>query len=140
MTELERLINLVVDARRVVGKATELKDSEYQEWVEENQPYIDAEIKAKSYCLEAETQLREMALQTYEETEDKQVAPGVGIRVRTVLNYESKDAMDWAVKHELALKLDSLAFEKIAKTSNLSFVTITEEPTTTISQDLKEIS
>ena len=80
-----------------------------------------------------------MALSTFSETQDKQVAPGVGIRVRTVLNYESKDAMDWAVKHELALKLDPSAFEKIAKTSNLPFVNITEEPTATLATELQAV-
>jgi len=55
----------------------------------------------------------------------------------TRLNYDDREAMSWALEHKLALKLDTSAFEKIAKTSNLMFVTILEEPSATIATELK---
>ena len=139
MNELEKQINLVVEARAMVEGEKLAYAGAYQKWLNENKTIIDVLEATKTVCAEREVTLREMALQTYASTQDKQVAPGIGIRVRTVLNYESKDAMEWAVKHELALKLDPSAFEKIAKTSNLSFVTITEEPQATIAAELQRV-
>ena len=139
MTELEKQINLVVEARAKAGEAKTLRLLAFEEWEHKHEGLFLAEKEFGAACAFEESQLREMAVKVFGETGDKQVAPGVGIRVRTVLNYESKDAMEWAVKHELALKLDPSAFEKIAKTSNLSFVTITEEPTATIAAELQKV-
>ena len=132
-------VNMVVEAREKARKATNERTASYQAWVEVNQNLIDSEKVAKESCFEAETSLREMAVETYRKTLGKDVAPGVGIRVMMKLEYDAKEAMEWAVKHALALKLDNAKFEKIAKTENLSFVTITEEPTATIATELNRI-
>lgn len=132
-------INAVVEAR---GKARELKsqrDTLLEEWNKANQVLFDTLTQAGAEVAEAETKLREMALEVYAETKDKVVAPGIGIRVMSRLGYDSKEAMDWAMEHKLALKLDSSAFEKIAKTSNLPFVTISEEPQATIATELARV-
>ena len=139
MTELEKQINLVVEARAVARETNCQRVVAYNVWVEANQHILDLESDAKSACQEAEVQLRELALTVYAETQDKQVAPGIGIRVKQVLSYEPKEAMDWAVKHTLALKLDVSSFEKMAKMNNLPFVTIADEPTATIATELKEL-
>ena len=137
--QLREQINAVVEARKKVQEATEQKTSAYQKWVEANQPLIDHESNAKSACQEAETELREMTLQSYAETGNKAPAPGVGIRVRTILGYLASEALEWAVEHKLALKLDTSTFEKIAKTSNLPFVNITDEAQATIATELAKI-
>lgn len=137
--ELKEQINAVVEARVAVKEATELRASEYQKWLKTNQHLFDFENNAKFDCQEAEATLRNLALETYAVTGDKAVALGIGIRVKTVLNYEDKEAMSWAMEHKLALKLDFSAFEKIAKTSNLMFVTITEEPQATIATELSKV-
>ncbi|KKN16936.1 hypothetical protein LCGC14_0970940 [marine sediment metagenome] len=140
MTELEKQINLVVEVRAKTTDTIQQRVKSLEEWQEANKGLYDQEAEAKIQLSEAEATLREMALVAFGETGEKQVAPGIGIRVRTILNYGGKDAMDWALEHKLALKLDGSAFEKIAKTSNLSFVTITEEPQATIATELKEIT
>ena len=132
-------INLVVEAREKAGEAKKARHDAQVAWEESNASLFQAEAVASGECAGAEARLRELALEAYAETKDKQVAPGIGIRVRTILNYESKEAMDWAVKHELALKLDTSAFEKIAKTNKLLFVAITEEPMATIATELKKV-
>ena len=137
--QLKEQINAVVEARAKVKETTECRTSAYQKWIDENQPLLDNESNAKTGCQEAETKLRDLALQSYAKTKEKTVAPGIGIRVMTRLNYESQKAMEWAMEHKLALKLDSSAFEKIAKTSNLPFVTITEEPVATIATELAKV-
>ena len=69
---------------------------------------------------------------------DKSKVFGVAIREVTKLDYCEVAAFEWAINHELALKLDKKQFEKIAKIDTLEFVTITTEPQATIAQDLSE--
>jgi len=140
--ELNRLINAVVDARKLAQEATTGRTEAYQKWQETNEQLFTAEVQAKIVRQEAEEQLRELALQFYSDTGEKSVAPGVGIRVREVLDYDSKEAFSWALEHKIALKLDGPAFEKIAKMApetRPSFVTITEEPTATIATVLEKV-
>jgi len=132
-------INAVVDARE---KASELKgqrDALLEGWNEANQELLDALTQAGADVAEAEAKLRELAIQVYAETKEKNVAPGVGIRVMTKMEYDTKAAMEWAVKHSLALVLDKKAFEAIAKTTPLDFVVSIEEPTATIAAVLDRI-
>lgn len=138
-TQLREQINVVVLVRSIAKSNKEILEIDRKAWEEANKEQIDLVALTKQDAEEAETKLRELALETYAEVGDKTVAPGIGIRIMTRLNYEAKEAMGWAMEHKLALKLDSSAFEKIAKTSNLSFVTISEEPQATIATELQEI-
>jgi len=137
--QLREQINIVVEAREQVQKATALRTAAYQKWLETFKPIIDDETITKSACQEAEDKLREMTVQSYMETGNKSILPGIGIRVRTILGYLASEAMEWAMEHKIALKLDTSAFEKIAKTSNLPFVSITEEPQATIATQLEAV-
>jgi len=132
-------INLVVEAREKAKEALDKRMAAYGTWLLSTEQLFADEKAAKETCAEAEKQLREMALEVYAETKDKAVAPGIGIRVMTKMEYDAKVAMEWAVKHELALKLDTGAFEKIAKTNALPFVIIFEEPLATIAQELVKV-
>ncbi len=139
MTELEKQINLVVEAREKSRLLSEERKSMYDAFISQHTGFFADVAAAVGEVGAAEDELRKLALVAFKETGDKQVAPGIGIRVRQVLVYEPKEAMDWAIKHELALKLDVSNFEKIAKTSKLLFVRITEEPTATIATELQVI-
>jgi len=136
---LKDQINEVVEAREKAREANSQRVASYNKWVEANQLLLDNEKDAKADCQEAEEKLREAALQIYAKVGDKAVAPGIGIRVRTVLSYDNQEALGWATEHKLALKLDTSTFEKIAKTSNLPFVAITEEPQATIATELIKV-
>jgi len=133
-------INLVVEAREKADELAAYKKESLAKWELDNNELLAQIALCTSVKTEAETKLREMAIETYLKTLDKAVAPGIGIRVMTKLNYDAKEAMEWAVKHELALKLDTTKFEKIAKTENLPFVTITEEPSATIAAVLERVA
>ena len=139
MTELEKQINLVVEARKDNAYYNEAIRELKVVWEDYNKVILEEAAKQKEELTASEKALRELAVTTFVETGEKTVAPGIGIRVKQVLSYEPKEAMDWAVKHELALKLDSSAFEKIAKTSDLPFVIFTEEPTATIATELQKV-
>ena len=137
--ELKERINAVVQARAVAKEANCMKVASYNEWVAANTEIIDTETDTRTVCQELEAQLREATIIDYALTGNKSPEVGLGIRVKTCLAYEGKDAMEWAVEHKLALKLDTSSFEKIAKTNNLPFVTITEEPSATIATELQVI-
>lgn len=137
--ELKEQINVVVGARQLAQEAITKRTEALLSWQEANKQLYTNESDARTVCVEAEDTLREMTLQVYTETGNKAPEIGVGIRVRTCLDYEDNEAMNWAMEHKLALKLDPSAFEKIAKTSNLPFVTITEEPTATIATELAKV-
>ena len=141
MNELEKQINLVVEARAMVEGEKLAYAGAYQKWLNENKTIIDVLEATKTVCAEREVTLREMAVKVFGETGNKQVAPGVVIRAMTRLNYEYKDAIIWALDHRLALKLDSSTFDKMVKANPLpfDFVKITEEPTATIATELQRV-
>ena len=136
--QLKEQIKVVVEARR---KATKLKDRRntlLEVWNKANQELFDALTQAGAEVAEVEARLRELTLQAYALTGDKAPAIGVGIREVTKLEYDTRVAFDWAVEHTMALKLDTSAFEKIAKVSPPSFVKVFSEPQATIATQLEE--
>jgi len=52
------------------------------------------------------------------------------------LDYDPKEALKWAMEHQIALSLDKSSFDKFAKATPLDFVTIREEPRAQIAQNL----
>ena len=137
INELKAQIRVVAEAR---GKADEVSHnlrSAQAIWEVANHALFEENELAKIQCGESEQLLRELTLQAYAETGNKAPAPGVGIRERTVLTYDNGVAFDWAKAHKMALKLDTSAFEKIAKADPPEFVKITTEPQATIATELK---
>ena len=62
--------------------------------------------------------------------------------VYTVVEYDTETALDYAIDHSLrgCLKLNSGAFEKVAKAMNsLDFVTIGTDPRAKVSTDLSHL-
>ena len=138
MTITER-INAVVDAREAASLASERKLAAFNEWQNQNMELYASEAALKLVCQEAEDALREEAIKVYKETKDKKVAPGVGIRVNTRLEYDPERALGWAVNHNIALKLDTKAFEQLARINPIPFVNISEEPIATLSANLEKV-
>lgn len=140
MTEqLKEQINAVVEVR---GKSQEMAERRiilYDEFQTKNCEFFADVATAATAVSEAEDILRELTLQAYAETGNKAPEVGVGVRDQTVLNYDGKVAFDWAKAHKMALKLDTKAFEKIAKADPPDFVKITAEPQATIATELKRI-
>jgi len=137
-TTLEEQIQIVARTRRMSKELNEAKNLAYQKWEQDNASLLESLNSIRESCTEAESLLRELTLKVYHETGDKRPAEGVAIREITKLDYDPKQAFDWALHHEMALKLDVSAFEKIAKTSPPGFVTIRTDPQATIASELKE--
>jgi len=141
-TELREQINAVVEARGKARAANCQRVAEYNKWLESTQKLFDNEADTKFACVEAEAKLRDLALKAYAETGNKAVAPGVGIRELTKLDYDPKEAFKWALEHKIVLKLDTPAFEKMAKMApetRPTFVTISQEPQATIATELARV-
>lgn len=137
--ELKEQINVVVEARELEAEATNRRMESYGVWLKEHDQLFTNEKDAKLFCLEAEAILREMTLSAYTETGNKAPEIGVGIRKVTKLEYDPPLAMAWAIEHKIALSLDRKNFEVFAKSQQLAFVTITEEPMATIATELKKV-
>ena len=91
---------------------------------------------AKETVAAEEETLRRLAVQAFEATGSKQPAPGVTIRVMQKLDYSTDAAFSWAKGKDLALALDRKAFEQIALTTELPFVTKVALPTAALAKDL----
>lgn len=136
---LKSQIRVVVEARQ---RAVELKgqrDALWEDWNKANRELLNALIQAGAEVAEVEAMLRELTLQDYAQTGNKTPVEGVGIREVTKLEYDTKVAFSWAVEHTMALKLDTSAFEKIAKASPPNFVTVFQEPQATIATQLEVV-
>ncbi len=132
-------IKEVARARILAQQASEAKMAAWVQWNNEHRGLLDTAVNTAKVVEEAEALLRELTLKAYDETGSKTPAPGVGIRERTVLQYDGKVAFDWAKAHKIALMLDTKAFEKIAKADPPNFVKTITEPQATIATDLSKV-
>lgn len=107
------------------------------EALDQERPNLKADVLQATDQLQlAELALRTLALAEYDRTGNKAPGPGVGIREVTRLEYSEPEALAWAVAHNLALRLDRNAFEKIVKVQPPPFVTALMETHATIATDL----
>lgn len=138
VTELQEQIRLVHEARDHQALLVDLKKKRLDEWEQEHAGLLSDIVDNSRFLADAEALLRETLIRVYQETGNKQPAPGVGIREVTRLEYDAQVAFLWATEHKMALKLDISAFEKIAKASPPEFVKTLTVPQATIATNLSE--
>lgn len=136
--ERRALIHAVVVVREAEARLRQALNEKRMAFDAANADAITALRQACEDRGDLEGQLRALILSEYEQTGSKKPAPGLGVRVVTKLLYHPSDALRWAREHDLAIKLDVPAFEKIARSTELPFVRTTQEATATISPDLTE--
>ena len=137
--QIKEQIKVVVDARQKAQVASAAVLASRLEWEGQNKKLIDLAIARAEQVTDVEFLLRELTLEAYAETGNKAPVVGVGIREVTKLGYDKTEAFKWAIEHAIALKLDTSAFEKIAKASPLDFVYVYQEPMATIATQLEEV-
>lgn len=93
------------------------------------------EAETKTLALEAE--IRDMAQDIHRRTGAKEIAPGVKVRTLTKVEYDMDTALAWARTSGVAVRLDTTAFERIARVSHLPFVNLREVPQVTIAADIE---
>jgi ribosomal protein S25 len=80
---------------------------------------------------------KEEAIKEFQATGNKKLSYGLGIRVGVEIYYPEEQAFNWAKEHKLCLKLDTKAFENLAKTQEIEFVEKKEKITATFPKELK---
>ena len=100
--------------------------------------YMEEASMIQDQLNELTSEVRDDTLKAYAATGNKSPFPGMGIRVTTRLDYDSTKARDWALEHNHVnlLTVKAKEFEAMAKAVKPDFVTILEEPTTTMATDL----
>lgn len=127
LMELDNKRNLLEAKMNVLNTAKELFNKE-------NGSLMDEIKSIKETHKVLSDDIREKALEIYsvDENKNKNIAHGVKIRLTTQTKYDSKDALEWAKKHDIALSLDTVVFKKISKVLDLDFITEETTPTATI--------
>jgi hypothetical protein len=105
----------------------------------ENKFTVETLAAVKKLKAELETELKEQSILTYKATpkdeRTKQILGGavvIGCGTKTTFDYDEAEALEWAKKKALCLKLDIGAFEGICGTaSKPDFVKVEEVPTIT---------
>ena len=131
MKEKIQQLAFMIEGEHSINEDIQQKKKEFEE------KYVDlftrrVEISANISKLKEE--ITPLAIEEFNKTGNKKLIGGVGIREITKLIYEETKAFFWAKEHSIALipeSLDKRAFEKIAKTEKIGFVTINKNPIVT---------
>jgi len=135
--ELREQIKVVANARQLRDALITTKKIKMAQWEEENRELLDQLEYQTTHVGLTEVLLRELTLQAYAQTGNKKPVEGVGVREVTKMEYDLKEAYQWALKHQMALGLDKSAFEKIAKADKPDFVRVYTENQATIATNLE---
>lgn len=108
-----------------------------QSFEEQNNKLIIDINELNAELLEEQDGFKLLAEEEYQNTGQKKLLGGLGIRVGTYLTYDSKAALDWAHEHKLCLALDKKEFENIAKTQDIDLVEKHEKITVTFPKEIK---
>ena len=116
----------------------------YEEWKAEHEELFKGLETAKGQKVHAENVLRAATVDTYLDDPDKnkKVAPGLGIREATTVEYNLETAIAWAQDNAaFILTLDKSHFEKVVKAGGVPerVATLTVTPTATIATDLGKV-
>ena len=134
-------LRIVAEVRGESAAATDALKFKRAQFAEENEALLDYEKLTREALTAAEENARALVLAYFTETENASTTPSPGVQVKlyVVPKYELAVALAWATEKQMALipaKLDVAAFEKIAKATPLSFVTMEMEPRVTLATKL----
>ena len=135
MTLLEQLSNL----HQLRQKSVLLKQEKalaYEEWQARNAELLSNVLLTESQLQEAEKRLKDDAVVKYAIEGIRNPLPGLEIRIFQEMRYDPKEALLWAKTHDMALALDTKAFDKIANL--LTFVEVAQVPKCLIASDLSK--
>lgn len=112
-----------------------------EQFNKQHAPTIRSIVELKATLESREKILKALAVMHFERTgkTNKKPAPGVSIVAKTLYQYDAEEAKKWAVEHGHGgvLKLDTSAFEKVAKSAlRPEFVTVEDGYAATLAKDL----
>ena len=136
MADLTQLVSVLASSRTAAAMMNATVAASRAEWEATNTLLLQMAASAEAALTRADAALRDAALAAFTETGDVAPVPGVKIVQRTVLDYTEETALAWAKSSGLALKLDTKAFEKVAKATPIPGVTTRQVPSVTVATDL----
>ena len=136
--DLTPLIQDVVKLRQLYALESKVLADLRAAWEAEHATRIEMTKERRAELEAAENSLRGEVLANYAATGDKQVAPGVIIRVIHKPIYDTKAAAEWSMAHGgIAHVFDAKMFEKLAQAGQASdIVEIEDIATATLAKDL----
>ena len=135
--ELKEALIKLKAKRAEHGRAKDVLRIVQDEFERNHKNLIEAVQAVSNELSEAEGEVRKIAVDEYDKTEQKKLYGGVGIRVTYKPTYEPKTAFEWALDHKLFLLLDKKGFEKMCKTTPPEFVSFDEIVTATLPKEIK---
>lgn len=138
MIKIETLKSL----EKNMNQLSELKEELYnkqQVFNEQNEDLIKKIELLNNDKFHLKEVIKVAAADEFKDTGNKKLCGGVGIRVCSNLEYDRGIAFDWAKQHDLCLSisLDVKAFESVAKTQPIDFVTKKEHILVTFPKKIK---
>jgi len=130
---LDEAIQKVVAARMQYYTVHQQVQHLREAWATHYALLLQEEASQKQAVRHAEEALRRLAIEVYQSTRSKEIAPGVRVRAMTRLTYDPQDALTWATEHRIALTLEVKTFDALAQVTALPFVTYWVEPQATLS-------
>jgi hypothetical protein len=133
---LEDAIQMVITVRNqyhlIQSHVHQLREA----WATQHADLLQEHARSREAMHQAEAMLRALAIELYQSTGSKDLAPGVKVREMTRLIYDPQTALSWALTHQMALALDVKTFEQLARVTVLPFVRRWSEPQATLSSCL----
>jgi hypothetical protein len=131
----QRLASARANVGALAVKVTEVRAA----WEAAHADLLREHAEAAQDAAHADEILRKLAVVIHETTGEKSLGYGVSIATTEKLAYDQAAAVAWAKRTEtlpVTETLDWKAFEKIAKSAGLAFVTKTVTPSVRIASDL----
>lgn len=142
--QLQEKVQQTREARATAALLAAEVQALHQAWEQEHALLLETFRLAREIQQDCEHQTRQLAVQIYKEAPEqgKQICPGVSVRERISLHYDSKEALAWAQeRHSLAVtppQLNVDVFEQLARLfpETMPFVTRTTSYTILLSKQL----
>lgn len=144
MNRDERVMTMLADLnaqRHELEVLTAQKAAAYEAWRTDNLALLANVDNTEAEVKRLEAEIRQEAVRTYQMFDNPHPYPGVEVKVFTVLTYEEREALQWAVTHGIALTLNKRLFEDIAKGptgAEMPFVKISKEARAQLAKDLSK--
>jgi len=131
---MEHEVNKYMEKQAELETLRAQMKEKYIAFMEQNAELQQAINKVEEEMAVLKIQITADAVEIYHKTHEKKLYGGIGIREMLRLVYQDSTALEWAKEHDMALELDTKAFEKIVRAAPENFegiVTLSKEITVT---------
>jgi plasmid maintenance system killer protein len=138
-SEAAQAADALAPKRAVINEAIAALEKQF---ANENFNLLLQKTEAEEAAANYERQLREMAVQHFEETGEKRMDADCSVRVNVKYEYDNVTAVAWAETNAPVLivkNIDKKSFESLPSTPDLPFVTKTESVSAVIAKEFTDV-